>query len=404
VSELEQAPPTDASAGPEPRRPPIGLLALLAVVLLIAGGWVALDRGAAGYFAFSPGTAPSITTNLQCRSTGSGNQLLLPNGDPCARIGVPVALNHGIDGTLYMVDVLVGPATPIQYLLSKVGLLRTFYDGTQLIPKDLVLGTTPAGQLACQNAQQMDSATSTASVVALRHLGYQVVENDLGAQLYQVAPGSPAAAAGLQCNDVVIKVDSTPVHTAADLSAAIHAAKPGQSVHITVQRLAQTGKSHDVTVTAHLSSVPAEDGQPPHPNEAFLGVVSMTKTTFTFPFRVTIDVGDIGGPSAGLALTLGLLDVLSGGNLTGGHRVAATGTINFDDTVGDVGGVSQKAVAVRRAGAQVFFVPPQELAAAESEAGSMKVYAVSTLQQALGHLQALGGHVPPPASTHAGSG
>jgi PDZ domain-containing protein len=394
----EQLQPVESSPPGSHRPRHVRVLALVIVLLLVAGAWIAIDRGAAGYYAFSPGSAPRITPSAQCREAGSGGNLQLPNGVPCARLGVPVRLNHGIDGTLYMVDVLVGPATPIQYLFSKVGLLRTFFDGTQLVPKDLVLGTTPPEQLACQDSQQMDDATSTASVVALRNLGYQVVENDLGAQLYQVAPGSPAAKAGLECNDLVTKVNSTPIHTADELTAAIHAAKPGQDVHITVQRPAQSGKPKTLTVTAHLTGTPAEGGQPARPTQAFLGVVAMTHTTFTFPFRVTIDVGNIGGPSAGLALTLGLLDVLSDGNLTGGHRVAATGTINFDDSVGDVGGVAQKAVAVRRAGAQVFFVPPQELAAAKSEAGSMQVHAVSTLQQALGYLKAMGGHVPVPAT------
>ncbi len=122
-----------------------------------------------------------------------------------------------------------------------------------------------------------------------------------------------------------------------------------------------------------MSGTPALAGQPAAPDQPFLGVASTTQTVFVFPFQVNIDVGAIGGPSAGLALTLGLLDVLSAGNLTGGHRVAATGTINLDGTVGDVGGVAQKAVAVRKAGAQVFFVPPDELKAAQSQAGSMKV-------------------------------
>jgi PDZ domain-containing protein len=96
-------------------------------------------------------------------------------------------------------------------------------------------------------------------------------------------------------------------------------------------------------------------------------------------------------------LTLAILDLLSGGDLTGGHAVAATGTISLDGTVGDVGGVSQKAVAVRRAGAQVFFVPADQLKEAQGEAGGMKLYPVKTLQEALDDLEALGGHVPPPS-------
>jgi Lon-like protease len=300
--------------------------------------------------------------------------------------------------------VLVGPASPFQYLYSKLGLLHTFEDGTQLIPAGEVLGTTPASQLGCQDTQEMSSSDSAASVVALGRLGYQVKQNNLGAQLNEVVSGSPAAAAGLQCNDVITALNGVAVQTAAQVVTAIHATKPGQTIRVTVTRIGQGGKSRSLTVSARLSGTPAQPGQAAQPDAAFLGVELTTQTTYTLPFDVTINVGDIGGPSAGLALTLGLLDLLSGGDLTGGHRVAATGTINFDGSVGDVGGVAQKTVAVRRAGAQVFLVPPQEYQVAKSEAGSMKVYAVSTLQQALADLETLGGHLPAVSAATAGGG
>ena len=102
------------------------------------------------------------------------------------------------------------------------------------------------------------------------------------------------------------------------------------------------------------------------------------------------------GIDPGSRLTgFGVVNVLSNGKLTGGHRVAATGTISLNGAVGDVGGVAQKAVAVRRAGAQVFLVPPQELKAAQSEAGpNLRVLPVSTLGQALRDLARLGGTIP----------
>jgi Lon-like protease len=114
-------------------------------------------------------------------------------------------------------------------------------------------------------------------------------------------------------------------------------------------------------------------------------------------------VGNIGGPSAGLALTLGLLDALSSGQLTGGLKVAATGTIDPLGHVGPIGDAAQKAVAVRRAGATVFFVPPANYKDAKSEAGSMKVYQVTTLEQALQDLKSLGGEVPNPVAAIAHS-
>jgi PDZ domain-containing protein len=121
------------------------------------------------------------------------------------------------------------------------------------------------------------------------------------------------------------------------------------------------------------------------------------------PFPVSISSDNIGGPSAGLAFTLGLIDSLSGGELTGGRTVAATGTIHPDGTVGPVGGVSQKTVAVEAAKASIFFVPRDELRDARAKAKpGLTVIGVSSLSDALQALARLGGTLgaaakgPPP--------
>jgi PDZ domain-containing protein len=121
-----------------------------------------------------------------------------------------------------------------------------------------------------------------------------------------------------------------------------------------------------------------------------------TQPAYDFPFPVSINSDNIGGPSAGLVFTLGVINRLAGGNITGGRIIAATGTIHPDGTIGDVGGVKQKTVAVERAGATVFFVPQVpgdlELKVAQSVAtGNLKVFSVATLSQALADLQRLGG-------------
>ncbi len=367
--------------------------ALIVVVALIVAGVVYVVEGAKGYYSIAPGTAPVVSADPACRAS-SGGSLSLPGGKACVRVVVPSSRTSPVDGSIMMVDVLVGPATPGDFLLHQLGLLHQFRDGTVLVPSSEILGNTPPSQLNCQNNQQMAGATSSAAVVALRRLGYTVAQNDLGAQVDLVSPGTPAAAAGLECNDLITSVDGRAVHTAADLVSAIHAAAPGQTVHLGVTRAAKGGKATQVQLDARLSGTPSLNCQPARPDQAFLGVETETRSTYTYPFNLDIQVGQIGGPSAGLALTLGILDALGHGGLTGGHRVAATGTIDFQGNVGDVGGVAQKAVAVRQAGAQVFFVPPQELAQARSEAGSMKVYAVSTLSQALADLKSLGGQIP----------
>ncbi len=140
----------------------------------------------------------------------------------------------------------------------------------------------------------------------------------------------------------------------------------------------------------------------PTPSRGYLGVEVETQQDFTYPFPVSVDTSEIGGPSAGLAMTLAIIDKLSPGSLTGGRTVAATGTITPTGAVGDVGGVAQKTVAVERAGATAFLVPPQEYAAAMSkDIPSLRIYRVSTLDQALTVLATLGGRVPP-VPVHAG--
>ncbi len=377
------------------RRPVTVILVI--VLALVAGAAVYVVHGAGAYYAISPGTAPVVSDTSACRPA-SGGTFALPGGRPCVRVVLPAGKASSVSGSIMMVDVLVGPASPGQFLLSKLGLLHRFEDGTVLVPNGEILGNTPPSQLGCQETQQMTGATSSAAVVALRHMGYNVGEDDLGAQVDQVGPGTPAAAAGIHCNDLITAVDGRPIRTANDLVKAIHSASPGQTVSLTASRAGAGGRTTTVHLRARLAGTPAEGGQPALPHQAFLGVVTETRASFTYPFPVDIQVGQIGGPSAGLALTLGLLDALSHGQLTGGHRVAATGTIDLQGNVGDVGGVAQKTVAVRHAGAQLFLVPPQELAAARSEARSMKVLPVSTLSQALADLRAIGGHIPAPSS------
>ena len=116
--------------------------------------------------------------------------------------------------------------------------------------------------------------------------------------------------------------------------------------------------------------------------------------TFKFPFQVDIDSGQIGGPSAGLAFTLALLDRLTPGSLSGGVEVAATGTISPGGSVGPIGGLKQKTIAVLRTGAKVFLVPTSEVAEAEEAAKGtdLKIVGVATLDEALAQLAALGGN------------
>jgi len=122
-----------------------------------------------------------------------------------------------------------------------------------------------------------------------------------------------------------------------------------------------------------------------------LGIVSLTEQRSLEPSdrnnRINIKVGDIGGPSAGLVFALQSLDLLTNGDLSGGHRIAATGTITALGEVGAIGGVKQKVVIASEEGAELFLVPLDNYKDAEAKAralnASMKVVSVSSLQEAV---------------------
>jgi PDZ domain-containing protein len=112
-----------------------------------------------------------------------------------------------------------------------------------------------------------------------------------------------------------------------------------------------------------------------------------------FPFDVSIDPGQVRGPSAGLAFTLAVLDVLTPGDLTGGHPVAVTGTIDGLGNVGPIGGAEYKAIAAREAGAELFLVPAGEEDIAASRVGDgVTIVPVATLDDALEALAEIGGN------------
>jgi PDZ domain-containing protein len=134
--------------------------------------------------------------------------------------------------------------------------------------------------------------------------------------------------------------------------------------------------------------------RPDDEQRAYLGVGLTTKDLrFDFPFEVDVQSERIGGPSAGLAFTLEVIDQLTPGELTGGRNVATTGTIELDGSVGEVGGVAQKTMAVRESGADLFIVPSGELETARRFAGDdLHVVAADTLDEALAALAEVGGN------------
>lgn len=260
-------------------------------------------------------------------------------------------------------------------------------DDIELAPTEALRQGRSRDEARRYNAQLMDTSKVFATAVALRQLGYEVVVVTSGTVVREIVDGAPAAEV-LERDDVVLAVDGEPVDRPDEIRELLQVGGPGASHRLLVERPAGT----DQRVEVEVPTMAAEDD----PTRAIVGIVGEDRIVdLQLPFRVDIASGDVGGPSAGLAFTLALIDVLTPGELTGGRRVAVTGTMSLDGTVGPVGGSVQKAVAVRNAGYDAFLVPSAELDEVRAVAGGdLRVIGVDTLTEALEALESLGGEVP----------
>ncbi len=240
----------------------------------------------------------------------------------------------------------------------------------------------PPGQTAqqthSQDIEQMASSQQTATAAALSelHIPYQTL-----AVVVRTVPGSPASSV-LKAGDVIEAVDGKPVTGPGSLSSSIMAHPPGSLLQLTVVR---AGKTLSLQVKTVESS-----GKP------VIGVE--VQQQYKFPFTVTIDVGNIGGPSAGMMFALGIIDMLSPMNLTGGKFIAGTGEITPAGQVQPIGGIQQKMVAARAAGATVFLTPVANCpSAAGAVPAGLRLVKVGTLSQAVSDLEALKAGKPVPS-------
>jgi PDZ domain-containing protein len=281
------------------------------------------------------------------------------------------------DGSVAFVTVSVfGRATIAQVLLAWA---RPSVD---LVHEDEFLGGQTPEQNKQFNEELMQGSKSLAEQVALELLGYA---EPVGARVVAVVDGAPAAAV-LAVGDVVVALQGVPVRDSVALVRAIRALDAGSAVSLEVRPVGGTG-------TEVRTLVPDRN---PDTGATWVGANVATEFEDTFPYDLEIDSAGVGGPSAGLAFTLGLVDLLTEGDLTGGSVVAATGVIRPDGTVGPIGGVAQKAAAARRAGVDIFLVPaelePADIERARSLAGTgTDVVAVANLREAIRVLVDRGG-------------
>jgi len=223
----------------------------------------------------------------------------------------------------------------------------------------------------------MDRSERIAAAVALQAAGKNVDAAPRGALVESVAIDVPAANT-LRNGDVIVEAAGRAVRTPDALRRAVRHVMPGDPVRL---RLRREGKQLERTVR----TVAAPDDE----KRAIIGVRVSQDARIELPVDVKIDLGDVGGPSAGLPFALEVYQEL-GNDVDRGYRVAATGEIELDGTVVPVGGIKQKTFGVRSSGADVFLVPAGDNAeTAQQYAGDLRVIPVESFEQALRVLRTL---------------
>jgi PDZ domain-containing protein len=226
-------------------------------------------------------------------------------------------------------------------------------------------------QVDKENAADFRDSQSSAEVAALRELSYP-----LQTTVADVLPDA-AARGVLRVADVITSLDGTRIASAAQLVGRLRAKHPGDSVVVGYLRggkaataAIKTGKSKQDPKRAALG---IQLGQEPAP-----------------PLKISFNINDIGGPSAGLMFSLGIIDLLTAADLTGGRFIAGTGTIDDVGKVGPIGGIHQKLVAAREAGATVFLSPAGNCAEARvGTPAGLRLVKVTELHDALSSLAAV---------------
>ena len=246
-----------------------------------------------------------------------------------------------------------------------------FDDEVSVVPEETVY---PPGRSEQEtrdaNRQAFLTSEEAAEAAALAELGYPVKVVVRG-----LADDSPAEGE-LREGDAIESVEGRPTPDLAALDAVLGSIPGGTAVEVDYTRLGEPG-------TATVTTGTAEDGE-----GSVLG--ALVREQPAAPFDVDIAVEDVGGPSAGLMLSLGILDLVGDTDLTGGATVAGTGTIGPTGEVGPIGGIQLKMIAATEIGAELFLVPADNCAEARAAPQpGLTLAKVSTLDDALAALEDL---------------
>ena len=330
---------------------PSGLVIVVAFATIIVATF---NLSIPSYFAIRPGPAPDVTKLIEI--TG--------------------AATKPVSGRLLLTTVSLQP-------IRVAEAVRGWFDPNyEILPRSAVIAPGQSEEDAQrQTAQQMDESHQHAAAAALGFLGYDVRITPIGARVVELIPGTPASKV-LRKDDVIVGVDRSPVRRDVELREVIQRHKVGDPIALTVKRGAKT-------VTVRTKTI----GDPEDPTRPIIGVAFLENfTTVKLPLAVNIESLGIGGPSAGLMYALGIVELLDSTDMTRSRTIAGTGAISLGGVVQPVGGVRQKVMAARGAGAEMFLAPLIELSEACAQAGDLTVVGVQNLTDAVSVLR--GARVP----------
>lgn len=288
-------------------------------------------------------------------------------------ITVSGAESYETEGSLALTTVYVNgaPTSTVRVPDAMAGWVSASID---LTPQELVYpsGTT-AEEVQQRNTAAMASSQELALAAALDHLG-----TDYAVELSVMDFTEEAVEAGtdqlLTPGDVVLAAQGETVTGLEGLRRAVNDAA-GEPVELTVVR---DGDHVEIAAPTYQDA----DG------EYYVGILLASE--FDFPVEADIRLQDVGGPSAGLMFSLGIIDTMTDESLTGGQDWAGTGTVDPDGTVGAIGGIAQKVVGARDEGVEHFLAPRQNCGELEGRLpGGLDVYGVEDVDQAVGIVEAV---------------
>jgi PDZ domain-containing protein len=321
------------------------------------------------YVILLPGPVTDTLGNIPGADTSNGKP-----GGPVIQISGTTT--QPTSGHLYLttVEELPGDCSAHPSLLDAV---KAWFSSTQTVEPHQV--ECPPGQTSQQVQQQgeqeMSQSQINAVTAALTELGYKSTGNRVAVS--SVEANVPAAKV-LRNGDVIEAVNGKPLRSVTALRAAVRAQPAPAPISLTILRAGKT-ETVSTTTTKGTNGVP------------MIGIATLSAPTFNgIQVTIGIDPDVIGGPSAGTALALGIIDKLTPGGLTGGRTIAGTGTVGPLGKVGPIGGIQQKIAAAAEAHATVFFAPASECPDAKAAAPkSMTLVKVTTLHDAVTSLEAI---------------